>query len=206
VLVAKNVYYERCIINVDSKVIEAINTMPHLHTPLAWLEGVAGPKKVNLTEKEHLEFLNHLEKYHEDSESELLQNARLLELLAFLEQFFAGDIPTEEEYKKPISLPEQALLVVEEEFRDIKIGDISERLYVNSSHLSVVFKEEYGITLEQYLIVRKIAEAKKYLYLGVPVKEVCRLCGFHNDSNFSRTFKKYEGYSPKQLEELAKPL
>ncbi len=54
-------------------------------------------------------------------------------------------------------------------FRDIKISEISEKLYVNSSYLSVIFKEEYGITLEQYLIIRKIAEAKKYLYMGVPV-------------------------------------
>lgn len=208
VMVAPNVNYERCIINIDSKVIDAINAAPNLHRPLTWLEGVGqpGPRKVALTEREHQKFLVLIAQYHAAGYDELIRYARLIELLAFLGEHFAIGKECEGRSKKPESIPEQALLVVEENFRDIKISEISEKLYVNSSYLSVIFKEEYGITLEQYLIIRKIAEAKKYLYMGVPVNEVCQLCGFHNDSNFSRTFKKYEGCSPRNLERLTSPL
>ncbi|MFR8976128.1 MAG: helix-turn-helix domain-containing protein, partial [Eubacteriales bacterium] len=69
-----------------------------------------------------------------------------------------------------------------------------------------LFKEEFGLTPENYLIVRKIAEAKKYLYMGASVKEACFLSGFHNYSNFIRTFKNFEGYSPGNLEKLTDPL
>ncbi len=208
VMVAPNVNYERCIINIDSKVIDAINAAPNLHRPLTWLEGVGqpGPRKVTLTERQHQNFLALIAQYHAAGDYELERYARLIELLAFLGERFGIGKECEGRSKKPESIPEQALLVVEENFRDIKISEISEKLYVNCSYLSVIFKEEYGITLEQYLIIRKIAEAKKYLYMGVPVNEVCKLCGFHNDSNFSRTFKKYEGCSPRNLEKLTSPL
>ena len=55
-------------------------------------------------------------------------------------------------------------------------------------------------------IDRKIAEAKKYLYLGISVKEACFLSGFSDYSNFIRTFKNVEGCSPGKFDSLSKPL
>lgn len=208
VMVKKGVYYERCIINIDSKVVDAVNAVPHMHRPLQWLEGTGEtrPRKVNLDDAQHREFVEMVDAYSAPGQSELLQYARLLEVLSFLGEHFPVGKECRGQIKKPDSLTEQALIIIEEDFKNIRISEISERLYVNSSHLSVLFKEEYGITLEHYLIIRKIAEAKKYLYMGVPVNEVCGLCGFRDYSNFIRTFKKFEGYSPGNLERLSAPL
>ena len=208
VLVPKDTYYERCIINIDSKLVDAINAMPNLHRPLLWLEGIGepGPKKVNLNDKEHQEFVKMVEDYNAPEQSELKRYARLLEILSFLGELFPLGKECKGQIKQAASIPEQALMVIEEGFKEIRISDISERLYVNSSYLSTLFKEEYGITLEHYLIIRKIAEAKKYLYMGVPVNKVCELAGFNDYSNFIRTFKKFEGYSPSNLEKLTAPL
>lgn len=207
VLVSKGMNYERCIINIDSKVVDAINAAPGLHRPLIWMEGVdeVAPKKVNLNEKEHEEFVHMISEYNE-AKDELIRYSIFLKILAFLGTFFAIGKKCDGTLKETANLPEKALMVVEEHFKDIKITDISQKLYVNSSHLSSTFKEEYGITLEKYLIIRKIAEAKKYLYMGVSVNEVCELCGFHNYANFMRTFKKYEGCSPKSIKDLNAPL
>ena len=207
VLVSKGMDYERCIINIDSKVVDAINAAPGLHRPLLWMESAiqSAPKKVNLNEEEHQAFVRMIGEYNE-AKDELLRYSVFIKILAFLSGFFAIGKKCEGTLKETALLPEQALMVVEEHFKDIKITDLSQKLYVNSSHLSSTFKEEYGITLEQYLIIRKIAEAKKYLYMGVPVNEVCELCGFHNYANFMRTFKKYEGYSPKSIKDLNAPL
>ncbi len=207
VLVQKGMDYERCIINIDSKVVDAVNATPGLHNPLIWLGGVGEvtPKKVNLNDEEHHIFVNMISEYNE-AKNELMRYSIFLKILAFLGDLFAIGKNCEGKLKETANLPEQALMVVEESFKDIKITDISQKLYVNSSHLSSVFKEEYGITLEKYLIIRKIAEAKKYLYMGVSVNEVCELCGFHNYANFMRTFKKYEGHSPKSIKKLNAPL
>lgn len=207
VMVPRETNYERCIINIDSKVLDSINAAPGLHSPLIWMSGVgqSAPKKVNLNDAEHQMFVNMISEYNE-AKDELSRYSIFLKILAFLSSFFAIGKKCEGTLKETANLPEQALMVVEEHFKDIKITDISQKLFVNSSHLSSTFKEEYGITLEKYLIFRKIAEAKKYLYMGVPVKEVCELCGFQNYANFMRTFKKYEGYSPKSIKVLNAPI
>ena len=208
VLVPKDTYYERCIINIDSRLVDAINVTPSLNRPLLWLEGLGEPetRKVNLNAEQHEKFLTMVEVYSALRENELLQYAKLLEILAFLGEQFPIGKECKGEIRQAVSIPEQALAVIEEDFINIRISDISDKLYVNSSYLSTLFKEEYGITLEQYLIIRKIAEAKKYLYMGVPVNKACELSGFHDYSNFIRTFKKFEGCSPSNLRGLNAPL
>ncbi len=208
VLVPKDTYYERCIINMDSRLVDAINVTPSLNRPLLWLEGLGEPetRKVNLNAEQHERFLKMVEAYNALKENELLQYAKLLEILAFLGEQFPIGKECMGETRQAVSIPEQALAVIEEDFKTIRISDISEKLYVNSSYLSTLFKEEYGITLEQYLIIRKIAEAKKYLYMGVPVNKACELSGFNDYSNFIRTFKKFEGCSPSNLRGLNAPL
>jgi len=208
VLVPKDTYYERCIINIDSRLVDAINVTPSLNRPLLWLEGIGEPetKKVNLNSDQHETFMAMVESYNAFGQNELLQYAKLLEILAFLGEQFPIGKECKGDIRQATSIPEQALAVIEEDFKTIRISDISEKLYVNSSYLSTLFKEEYGITLEQYLIIRKIAEAKKYLYMGVPVNKACELSGFNDYSNFIRTFKKFEGCSPSNLRGLNAPL
>ena len=208
VLVPKDTYYERCIINIDSRLVDAINVTPSLNRPLHWLDGIGKPetRKVNLNLEQHEKFMTMVEAYSALRENELLQYAKLLEILAFLGEQFPIGKECKGETRQAVSIPEQALAVIEEDFKTIRISDISEKLYINSSYLSTLFKEEYGITLEQYLIIRKIAEAKKYLYMGVPVNKVCELSGFNDYSNFIRTFKKFEGCSPSNLRGLNAPL
>lgn len=99
-----------------------------------------------------------------------------------------------------------ALLVIEENFRDIKGSDIAKKLFISNSHFSKLFAAECGVTPLNYLLLRKIAEAKKYLYMGISVKEACLLSGFSDYSNFIRTFKNIEGCSPGSFEALSKPL
>ena len=199
--------YERYVINIDPKVVDSINRTIGLHNPLDWMtdEDLCVSKKVNLNDEEHQMFVKMVAEYN-IAKSDLSRYSIFIKILDFLSTFFADGKKCEEALAEGTNLLEKALMIVEERFKDIRVADISQMLYVNSSHLSTIFKEEYGITLEKYLIVRKIAQAKKYLYMGIPVKQVCELCGFQDYTNFIRTFKKYEGYSPKSLKALDAPL
>ena len=106
----------------------------------------------------------------------------------------------------PESLAIRSLIAIEDNFQNAKISDIAEKLYVNSGHLGKIFKAELGLTISDYLIMRKIAEAKRLLYTGLSVKEACHLSGFGNYSNFIRTFKKIEGYPPGKFEINSEPI
>lgn len=207
VIVREGRKYERCIINIDSKVIDAINAAPYLNRPLTWLSGLraTAPKKANFSPAEHEEFIALIDSYNSLGNDELMQYGRLIEILAFIGHFFPIGKTTPDKLKSPVTIAENALIMIEEHFKEIKISELSEMLHIGESYLSKLFKEEYGITLTNYLIIRKIAEAKKYLYMGASVKEACALSGFHNYSNFIRTFKNFEGYSPGALEKLTDP-
>ena len=100
---------------------------------------------------------------------------------------------------------EKALLLIEENFQHIKISEISKKLFISEGYFAKLFKSKCGITPANYLLLRKIAEAKKYLYMGISVKEACFMSGFSDYSNFIRTFKNIEGCSPGNFEQLSKP-
>lgn len=205
VIVMPDTQYERCIISIDSKITDSINSMPHLGRALDWLDCVGHtlPAKVNLNNKDHSVFMQLVEQYN-SAKDELKRFAVLIDILAFTGSFFKTARPVKN--IEPDSIVGKALIIIEEKFRDIKISEIAEKLYMNDKHLSKIFKDECGVTLSSYLILRKLAEAKKYLYMGVSVKEVCTLSGFNNYSNFIRTFKKFEGCSPGNIQELSEPI
>ena len=60
------------------------------------------------------------------------------------------------------------------------------------------FKEKYNITIHQYLLKRKIEEAKFYLanFPEMKVGEIALNLGFYDEFHLSRQFKKSAGVSP----------
>lgn len=79
---------------------------------------------------------------------------------------------------------------------NLSLDMISEDLSISKYHLCHTFKENTGTTIYQYIIVRRIALAKKLLLSGKSVTEACHESGFNDYSNFIRTFKKETGVSP----------
>lgn len=204
-LIRPNTIYERCVLSIDAKIIASINNMPHLQGSLTWMEHVGNSLtgKVNLGPKEH-NTLMHLVYTYNNTANELKQFSVLVEILSIVSHLFktTAPVPT----STPAGMVGKALLLIEENFRDIKVSEIAQKLFVSNSHFGKLFAEQCGISPMNYLLLRKIAEAKKYLYMGISVKEACVLSGFSDYSNFIRTFKNVEGCSPGSLEHLSKPL
>lgn len=210
VIVKKNVEYERCIINVDDYIVELIEIICHSPKVLSWLKGNDEniPRMVNLSLKQHEEFVGLIREYNnlEESREELLLFSKFLDILSFLKKRFENPKKTEYLEDESISYTDQVMKLIEQNFKTASVADIAAQIFANEDYINRVFKSETGITVKKYLIMRRLAEAKKYLYLGKSVKEACMLSGFRDYANFLRTFKKYEGYSPKELEELTEPL
>ena len=51
-------------------------------------------------------------------------------------------------------------------------------------HLAHAFKDRMGISIHQYIILKRIALAKSLIQQGKPMHLVCLESGFHNYSNF----------------------
>jgi YesN/AraC family two-component response regulator len=81
--------------------------------------------------------------------------------------------------------------------RNITLKDIANALYVSTDYVSHIFKKELGDSPINYLINRRINEAKKLLATTTkPVSEVASMVGYDNVQYFTMLFKKVTGQSP----------
>ena len=205
-IVPKNVEYERCIINLSEHTADLVDMITMSTDSTAFLRG--GALMVNLDEDSHGHFMTLVSEYNRAKAScgELVAFSKFLELFDFLGRAFSGAACGEYLAEDALSYVGSVLLLIERDFKRITVSDIAERVHVGADHINRVFKDACGVQIKQYLTMRKIAEAKKYLYLGRSVKEAAALAGFGDYANFHRTFKKQEGYPPGELFELADPV
>ncbi|THE13465.1 AraC family transcriptional regulator [Bacillus timonensis] len=85
---------------------------------------------------------------------------------------------------------------------NIKLEDIADELFINKYYLSHVFKEHMQISPINYLINRRIGEAKNMLVsTELKVGEIAKILGYENPNYFSLLFKKTTGETPRQFKE-----
>ncbi|MFB9756692.1 TIM-barrel domain-containing protein [Paenibacillus hodogayensis] len=73
------------------------------------------------------------------------------------------------------------------------LSDAAERLHVNASHLSRLFKQETGVSFSDYVLEKKMTYAKQLMQSGGKVAEVAASTGFRDTGHFIRVYRKYWG-------------
>ena len=82
---------------------------------------------------------------------------------------------------------------------NIKIEKIAASFGINRKYLSKLFKQKTGITMQEFLIKKRLTESKKLIEYGYNVGEAGKLCGYNDPFAFSKAFKGLFGYSPKSF-------
>lgn len=80
--------------------------------------------------------------------------------------------------------------------RELRIEDIASSLNLSRKYLSRIFKEKYNISMQQYIVKKRMIEAKKLLEAGYRVEETAYMVGYSDSFNFSKAFKQYFGKPP----------
>ncbi len=84
------------------------------------------------------------------------------------------------------------------------LEDVAHHVGYSLSYLSHEFRTRTGSTVIQYLNMIRCEYAKPLLRIpSIPIAEVCERCGYHNDSYFTRTFRKYNGITPSEYRKKA---
>lgn len=79
------------------------------------------------------------------------------------------------------------------------LNELSNELHLNKYYICHCFKEVTGSTINNYVISKRIEEAKKLLRTShAPVSLIAEQLGFNTAVHFSRSFRKYAGMSPQQ--------
>jgi AraC-like DNA-binding protein len=74
---------------------------------------------------------------------------------------------------------------------------LSEQLNLNYDSISQVFTEVEGITLEKYIIARRLEKVKELLvYTDLRLTEIAYMTGFSSINHLSSQFKELTGFSP----------
>lgn len=86
----------------------------------------------------------------------------------------------------------------------LSIKDISEHVFLSSSYICTLFKNETGQTINQYLTDFRIDKAKKLLTdPRYKITDISARVGYSDGNYFGKTFKKLVGMSPSEYREQA---
>lgn len=79
----------------------------------------------------------------------------------------------------------------------LNLDELAGQVHVSRYYLPHIFKRATGYTLREYLTLCRISFACQQLTdSDKPIREIAELSGFHDMSNFSRSFRKMIGSSP----------
>lgn len=123
-------------------------------------------------------------------------NLRLHELLSSLAKEFS--------YNAQPSLSDKICAYLAEHLREpFSTDKLSREFYLSYKRLAAVFKEEKGVTMQQYHTTLRMSEAKRLLRSTLmSVGEIAADLGFADMLYFSRRFRESTGYSPTEYRKL----
>ncbi len=86
--------------------------------------------------------------------------------------------------------------------QNLSVDEISRQLHCSTSHITKLFKSQFGISIYEYLQKVRIEEAKKLLKTDMPIAKVLVSVGYNNQRTFNRVFKSMENVSPTEYRRM----
>lgn len=86
--------------------------------------------------------------------------------------------------------------------RHMSLEDIAASTYLSKTYLSSLFKKETGYSISEYINIVRIDRSKSLLMEeNMSIIEIANLCGFEDQSYFTKVFKHIVGITPKKYRE-----
>ena len=86
--------------------------------------------------------------------------------------------------------------------RHISLEELANISYMSKTYLSTLFKKETGYSLSEYTNLIRVDRAQAFLMDNeLRIIEIARICGFEDQSYFTKVFRKNTGVTPKKFRE-----
>lgn len=122
---------------------------------------------------------------------------------AFLELLIAdivayADVPEKEEHLSEEAYVEMAVKEITANFEHpLRISGIANKIGINRSYLSILFKKRMGVSPQQYLIDFRLEKAAGLiLETDMAIRAIASVVGYADPLTFSKAFKQKYGCSP----------
>ena len=98
----------------------------------------------------------------------------------------------------PRQITENVLDYIEKRFnRELPISELSDLVKLSEDYFTVQFKKSVGITPHQYIMKKRLEEAKYLLrHTDQPMDEIAKMVGYSNQAYFATIFRKHYGLTP----------
>ena len=163
-----------------------------------------GCSKISLKRDDLLKLINICSKIEHTADSrlvacEVLELAYFLELMVYINRYYMDISSSESVGFIPRNL-QNILTYIDNNLQgDLSLKSLEEKFYINRYYLSHLFKKVMCFNINEYIIRKRLQNAKALLSNGVNPADACRASGFNDYSNFLRLFKKIESVSPSQF-------
>ncbi len=132
--------------------------------------------------------------------SNILQNSKSIEIWIFKVFDF---IFKQNSIKRYPILKNVFTYIDEHIHEEINLSSIVKYCNISQGYLSRIFREQFGISVTEYLHMKKIHLAKTYFYFNKDsIVNVAFKLGYNESSYFSKVFKKYENMTVKEYKNL----
>lgn len=132
--------------------------------------------------------------------SNILQNSKSTEIWIFK----VFDFIFKENSIKRYSILKNIFIYIDDHIHEeINLSSIVKSCNISQGYLSRIFREQFGISVTEYLHMKKIHLAKTYFYFNKDsIVDVAFKLGYNESSYFSKVFKKYENMTVKEYKNL----
>jgi AraC-like DNA-binding protein len=154
----------------------------------AAMEGGMFPEEAYTLSDVHIQ---HIEDLGEVSK---VENALLSALDDFADGVKQG---LDQRVSRPIALCQR--YIFDHLYKELSLPILAKASGVSPAHLSRLFRRETGCSLTEYIQQQRVKEAKQLLSLSAySLSDIATRLQFHDQSYFTKVFKKYAGVTPKQ--------
>lgn len=88
----------------------------------------------------------------------------------------------------------------EVDFDSFSLEKTAMQFGINKYKFIRLFKQETGLTPNNFVLLKRIEQSKQMLKTGVPIFNVAIDCGFYDASHFYKNFKRFTGVNPLEFQ------
>ena len=191
-----NVFHERIVVHIDR---DFFQQFPCDITGLQNQKGCyIGDNAGDLTDR-FTELLHLVQQTGPNSQ--ILAVCKLAELLVRLDEITKTAVSNTPQENRLI---DRVLAYLNENFeKTISVDTVAAQFHITGSYLSHLFKDHTGLSVWNYVILRRLQLVNSLMRQGQSTEDACYRAGFDNYANFYRLYKKHLGMTPSQYKKQA---
>lgn len=113
--------------------------------------------------------------------------------------------PSDKGYTASEAYVQRTLQLIHNNYANFSVDILTKELHLSRNHISRIFKATMGMTLQDYHTEIRMREAKKFLLNGYNVSRTAIMTGYSDIASFSRAYKKYYKFTPREYLQLNSP-